>query len=534
MVDNSNIFVPNNANNGATDTFSNIVLTGITQDNTQNNILVLNAQDTLNTRTLSSTNPFNQSLNTTDSPTFDSLDLNGQLILNTNFFHPLIINNSTNTTGNDILFEEDGTQICSFGDNIETQTSYCWNYVNRDFKIGTNDIERLRILGTGIADNDGATQLLALSAGSTVLQYRNVSSLIDATSLPTLAIVSTDGSSNLFGTQLINGQVMIGSSAAAPVAGVLVGSNVTITSGPGTITISLPQSVSTTATPKFSSIQLTATSSQFVLGTTPNLTTLNAPASSGAVTLNFPNIADTICGRTTTDTLSSKSIDSASNTITVNSTNINSLLNQAVLTSSQPTFENLTLGIGGIGGGLTLSVPLTIDNTQTSLLCRTSGGILETRASTSIPSLIAAKYHLATSQLLSNTTATIISYDTTDVSSTNITYSAGTFTINTAGLYIWTCTTSYAASTVGFRMGWIIYNALGVASTQRLSEMGVTVSSAAVPAATNHSVVLKMSATDTLQMYGYQNTAGGTLNVLGLSTDSANYCSVQVGMIINS
>jgi hypothetical protein len=61
---------------GGTPTFENVILTGITQDNTQTNLLTLNSLNELNTRTVASlpgANPFNQSLNTTDSPTFANI-----------------------------------------------------------------------------------------------------------------------------------------------------------------------------------------------------------------------------------------------------------------------------------------------------------------------------------------------------------------------------------------------------------------------------------------------------------------------------
>lgn len=56
----------------------------------------------------------------------------------------------------------------------------------------------------------------------------------------------------------------------------------------------------------------TATTNQFLIGTTPNLTTLTFPAPSGGVTLTFPNTADTMVGRATTDTLTNKTLTSPS------------------------------------------------------------------------------------------------------------------------------------------------------------------------------------------------------------------------------
>ena len=58
------------------------------------------------------------------------------------------------------------------------------------------------------------------------------------------------------------------------------------------------------------SLAATATTNQLVTGASPNLTTSNYPASSGAVTLTFPNTTDTIVGRATTDTLTNKTLTS--------------------------------------------------------------------------------------------------------------------------------------------------------------------------------------------------------------------------------
>ncbi len=56
------------------------------------------------------------------------------------------------------------------------------------------------------------------------------------------------------------------------------------------------------------SIALTDTTNQIVTGGGSNLTTVNFPASSGAVTLTMPNTTDTMVGRATVDTLTNKTI----------------------------------------------------------------------------------------------------------------------------------------------------------------------------------------------------------------------------------
>jgi len=55
-------------------------------------------------------------------------------------------------------------------------------------------------------------------------------------------------------------------------------------------------------------LNVTATTNQIATGTGANVSTLNFPASSGAITLTFPNTADTMVGRATTDTLTNKTL----------------------------------------------------------------------------------------------------------------------------------------------------------------------------------------------------------------------------------
>lgn len=70
------------------------------------------------------------------------------------------------------------------------------------------------------------------------------------------SILTVDNSGNLADKVLTNGQLLIGSTSAAPVAATLTGTanQVNVTTGAGSITLSLPQSIHTAATPTFASL----------------------------------------------------------------------------------------------------------------------------------------------------------------------------------------------------------------------------------------------------------------------------------------
>lgn len=94
--------------------------------------------------------------------------------------------------------------------------------------------------------------------------------------------------------QLNNGQILIGSTGLAPVVANITGttSQVNVTNGAGTITLSTPQNIAITSTPTFASETLTATSNQLHLGPALNQTTINTDGTAGGNrTYTIPSVS---------------------------------------------------------------------------------------------------------------------------------------------------------------------------------------------------------------------------------------------------
>lgn len=100
--------------------------------------------------------------------------------------------------------------------------------------------------------------------------------------------------------------------------------------------------------------------------------------SSQSALITLPITTDTLVGKQTTDVLANKTMDSGSNTITITNSplsaaNVNTLLNQALLTSSQPSFVSITAALGG-QGSLKMSTGGT-NSTTTTIVPNQSGNI---------------------------------------------------------------------------------------------------------------------------------------------------------------
>jgi hypothetical protein len=98
-----------------------------------------------------------------------------ELTVNTNTPESMILNNTTNTFSNELDIQKNGTRIVGFGNNNATNEAYVWVYSGQPLKFGTSGVERLRILNSGIPNDNTVPYLLGINGvnGPTVIAYKN-------------------------------------------------------------------------------------------------------------------------------------------------------------------------------------------------------------------------------------------------------------------------------------------------------------------------------------------------------------------------
>ena len=121
------------------------------------------------------------------------------------------------------------------------------------------------------ADANALQQLFRIAANKTISTFNNTLDTptgtaqflgaVTMSSLTASSLVYSNASKALVSATLTNGQLLIGSTGAVPVVASITGtaSQVVVTPGAGTITLSLPQNIATTSTPTFSSVSLATT-----------------------------------------------------------------------------------------------------------------------------------------------------------------------------------------------------------------------------------------------------------------------------------
>lgn len=108
------------------------------------------------------------------------------------------------------------------------------------------------------------------------------------------SILTTDASANLSEKVLTDGQLLIGDTGGEPIAASLTGTadQVNIATGAGSITLSLPQSIATTSSPTFTSLNLTHNTAPLILNSDGGVDalTLNPGTGAAARTYSFPDV----------------------------------------------------------------------------------------------------------------------------------------------------------------------------------------------------------------------------------------------------
>jgi hypothetical protein len=140
------------------------------------------------------------------------------------------------------------------------------------------------------------------------------------------SVLVTDSDSNLQDITLNDGQLIIGKTGDAPLAASLTGTSnqITVTNGPNSITLSLPQSIATTSSPQFANIIITPSGSLDITGAggtlaigTANADIINIGNSGATINIQgdtfYQNVTDLVVTDKTITINSGGSAGSASN-----------------------------------------------------------------------------------------------------------------------------------------------------------------------------------------------------------------------------
>lgn len=378
---------------------------------TTSNIVGINDVQTVTNKTLNSSNNtvqvsgtninslINQDVRTTASPDFTSLSLNptgtntGLIITSPpGAFGGLVMDSSGSSY---IDIRSNGNPALQIGVNPNTGIAYIDSITGGNYlSISTADSERIRILGSGISNDNTVTNILGLN--NTTLSYKN--NIIDTTSSQSLssknivvpscklvdnsdvtkaitfnaagattattltltdvstanrAITFPDATTTLVGrdtTDTLSNKTLNSANIVAPLIRSGAAESPLTFNTTGLTAMRTYRFPDTSGTPFVVLASGTGQTISQVLSfsTAPEISTITNTG-----TLTLPTSTDTIVGRATTDTLTNKTLNSASNTITITASplsavNVNSLINQDVRTSATPTFSGAIINTNGL------------------------------------------------------------------------------------------------------------------------------------------------------------------------------------------
>lgn len=221
-----------------------------------------------------------QAIALVSSPTFASMNLTNvtnQLVLGTT--NTTTINSIAPTTSRTYTIQDAGANgnfaiIPSpyvIGDLIFANST---TTLSRLADIATGNV--LLTGGLGTAPSYGKVGLTTHISGILPIANGGTNS---STALNNNRIMISSGGSIIESGALTNGQLLIGSTGSSPAAASIAGtaSQVIVTNGANSITLSLPQNIATSSSPTFASETLSAVTNQLILGTT-NTSTISAVA----------------------------------------------------------------------------------------------------------------------------------------------------------------------------------------------------------------------------------------------------------------
>ncbi len=173
------------------DADSEIVGTDATQELT--NKIIDSASNTVRIGGVAVGSLIGQDVRTGASPAFVSLGLTGRLSMDTGATHPVTINQSSSTTGNDVMFQRSGVNVFSIGTNETSNEIYTWVPAARDYGIRTNSIERVKLLSSGISTDNTTINVLGLQGAATLVYKTTVA---DTSSSQVFTNKTIDSASN--------------------------------------------------------------------------------------------------------------------------------------------------------------------------------------------------------------------------------------------------------------------------------------------------------------------------------------------------
>ena len=307
-----------------------------------------------------------QDIHTGASPNFTGLNLSGLTASNVVFTDGLKNLTSTGTVG----VSQGGTGLTTFGG---TNTLLYTTSANTLSSIVTANTATLVTDNTGVPSlTSGTTANRLLRTDGTTISFSQADLTTDITGILPVANGGTNSSTVLNNNRIMisggdaiieapalsDGQLLIGSSAAAPVASTLTGTlnQVNITNGAGTITLSAPQDIHIGASPTFAGLNLSGLTASSGIYTDASKNLTNTPPISG--TLGY-------WSRTGTLLSPANSGDEITTTGNIFTSGIGTITSAGLLTASN--------GFTSTGAGINLNVS---SNFNTNINTGTSTGIV--------------------------------------------------------------------------------------------------------------------------------------------------------------